>query len=36
MDAILARHGREGFAKAWLAAQGFPDAFDAERSDAAD
>lgn len=36
MDAILARHGREGFVKAWLAAQGFPHAFDAERSDAAD
>jgi hypothetical protein len=26
MDAILAQYGREGFLKAWLAAQGFPDA----------
>jgi type IV secretion system protein VirB4 len=36
MDAILAEHGREGFAQAWLAAQGFPGAFEGETSYAAD
>jgi hypothetical protein len=36
MDEILAQHGRDGFVKAWLAAQGFPHAFDEEVSDAAD
>jgi type IV secretory pathway VirB4 component len=36
MDEILAQHGREGFANAWLAAQGFPHAFDEEVVDVAD
>jgi type IV secretion system protein VirB4 len=36
MDAILAEHGREEFARHWLAAQGFPGALDREVSDAAD
>jgi type IV secretion system protein TrbE len=36
MDDILAEHGREGFAKAWLAAQGYPDAFTEEVGHAAD
>ena len=36
MDAILVEHGREGFAKAWLAAQGFPNAFSEEVNHAAD
>jgi type IV secretion system protein TrbE len=36
MDAILGEHGREGFAKAWLAAQGYPHAFDEENAHAAD
>ena len=36
MDAILAEHGREGFPRAWLSAQGFPHALEEEVSDAAD
>jgi type IV secretory pathway VirB4 component len=36
MDAILAEHGREGFLRAWLAAQGYPDAFTEEEHHAAD
>ena len=36
MDAILAEHGREGFLRPWLVAQGFPDAFKEEVHHAAD
>jgi type IV secretion system protein VirB4 len=36
MDELFAQHGREGFAKAWLAAQGYPGAFAEEVHDAAD
>jgi type IV secretion system protein TrbE len=36
MDRILAEHGREEFARHWLAAQGFPHAFEEESGHAAD